>query len=124
MIITQEELEKALALHRDWLAGKDGGKRLVIVGKDLSWSDRSGSDLSGSDLYAYAQVSFLGHGECGRMLTAIKQTEESEIYLCCGCFRGSEKDLKDFIANGEERFRKSRTLAMKTVLKLLKEKRA
>ena len=49
----------------------------------------------------------------------IRQTPESELYFCCGCFRGSESDLRNYIAAGEMRFREFRLLALETVLKLI-----
>jgi len=110
-----------------------------LYGANLSGADLSGADLSGADLSrailsrailsrailsrailsGYAQVSFKGHGEIGRMLTAIRQTPDSELYFCCGCFRGSESDLRTYIAEGLEKLRESRTLALETVLKLI-----
>ncbi len=93
--------------------------RANLYGADLSGADLSGADLSRANLSGYAQVSFKGHGEIGRMLTAIRQTPESELYFCCGCFRGSESDLRTYIAEGDEKFRESRTLALETVLKLI-----
>ena len=142
--MTAKALQNVLDLHRKWLMGESGGKRANLSGANLSCADLScanlygadlsganlygadlsGADLYGADLYAFAQVSFKGHGECGRMLTAIQQSADSEIYLCCGCFRGSVAEIKAYIKNGEDRFKKSRTLALNTVLKLLKEERA
>ena len=91
---------------------------------NLSSADLSSADLSSADLYKYAQVSFRGHGECGRMLTAIQQDEKSEVRLFCGCFNGSKKDLEKYIADGDPKLVPSRTLAMNTVLMLLEVERA
>ena len=57
------------------------------------------------------------------MLTAIRQKEGEEIRLFCGCFTGSVEELKTYIANGEKRYAKSRTVAMETVLMLLEIKK-
>jgi hypothetical protein len=54
------------------------------------------------------------------MLIAIQQNIKSEVIFQCGCFNGDERELRDYIANGELRFRKTRTLALKTVLTLLR----
>jgi len=88
-----------------------------LSGADLSGADLSDVNLSGADGLCYAQVSFSGHGECGRMLTAIKRTEEIELF--CGCFTGNVEALRQYIANGKERLKKTRTLALDTVLVLL-----
>ena len=90
-----------------------------LSGANLSGANLSGADLTSANLSAYAQVSFSGHGERGRMLTVIRQTEESDMYFCCGCFRGSLEDITTYIKEGEARFRQSRTLALETVLKLM-----
>ena len=52
--LTQEELNEKIKLHRMWLAGEDGGERLVgtynLSGADLRGADLSGADLRGADL--------------------------------------------------------------------------
>jgi hypothetical protein len=58
------------------------------------------------------------------MLTAVKQTAELELYFCCGCFRGSETDIREFIEAGEERYKASRTLAVETAKKLIAVERS
>ncbi len=105
-----------------------------LSGANLSWADLSGAnlsganlsganlswaDLSGANLSAYAQVSFKGHGECGRMLTVIRQKEGDELRFYCGCFRGTEQELRQYIADGEPKYAKTRTLALETVLVLI-----
>ena len=58
----------------------------------------------------------------GRQLLVIKIQAETKLF--CGCFSGSESDLREYIKNGEERYKDSRTIALDTVLILLKvEKR-
>ena len=93
---------------------------------DLSYADLSYADLSGAILQStknleYALCSFNGHGECGRQLLAIKINEE--IILFCGCFKGNEKELRDYILNGDKEYIESRTIALDTVLKLIEIKR-
>jgi hypothetical protein len=94
-----------------------------LSGSNLSGSNLSGADLSGADLsgavHAFASVSFLGHGECGRTLTAMRRTEGDAPVLQCGCFYGNQTELREFIADGPEKYRKTRTLALETVLALL-----
>jgi hypothetical protein len=53
------------------------------------------------------------------MLSAITLKEGEEPKLFCGCFTGSVKELRAYIANGAEHLRKTRTLALETVLALL-----
>ena len=84
----------------------------------------SGANLSGADLsracHAWAQVAFMGHGECGRMLTAVQIKEGDEPKLFCGCFTGSFADLEKYIEKpGHEKYVKTRTLAMKAVKEML-----
>lgn len=82
-----------------------------------------GANLQGADLrdalYAFASVTFLGHGERGRALTAMRRKEGDAPELTCGCFSGNAKALREYIANGPERYRATRTLALDTVLLLL-----
>ena len=106
-----------------------------LRGADLTRADLTGADLRGADLtradltdavltdgkyLARASVQFSGHGECGRELMAIKTSaKENPVTLWCGCFMGTPEELVRYIAEGGERHRKSRTLAIETVLMLL-----
>ena len=65
----------------------------------------------------FSQISFSGHGECGRSLIAIKENELVKLF--CGCFSGTKEELIAYIEKGEEKYKKSRTLALDTVLMLL-----
>lgn len=84
-----------------------------------------------------AHLYFTDHGTCGRPVTGmLMQGREAKIIIRCGCFTGSPKELKDFIAqdlkddlvyasgtSGESltrRIAKTRTAALDTLLKLLK----
>lgn len=88
---------------------------------DLSGADLRFADLTSARNIQYAEVSFYGHGECGRKLLAVKIGEE--IQLFCGCFKGNVKELRKYIKNGHEEFVSSRRLALNTVLKLIKVER-
>ena len=95
---------------------------------DLRWADLSGADLRGANLseanlsgakgIIYAQVSFNWHGERGRQLSAVKIGEE--VILFCGCFKGSEDDLKKYIRDSKEEYIASRTSALNAVMSLIK----
>jgi len=104
-----------------------------LRGANLSDADLSGADLSGADLRGanlsrslgldgYAQVSFRGHGECGRMLSAVRLKKGGAIRYYCGCFSGNADELKTFIKAGAAHLRKTRTLAFKTVTTLIEAK--
>jgi hypothetical protein len=96
----------------------------ILSGAYLSGADLSGAYLSSANnlqevdrVIAVAQLQFSAHGACGRMLTAIKG--ERSVRLFCGCFTGSIEDLRAYIARGERRLQKTRSLALDTVLVLL-----
>ena len=99
-----------------------------LQGADLRGADLRGADLrdaylQGADLrnavHAWAQVAFMGHGECGRMLTAVIYEEGQEVTYQCGCFYGSAEELLKYINDGEERLKASRMLAFETAAKLI-----
>ena len=128
MTYTQDQLRTIIDQHGLWLRG-EGGSRANLYGADLSGANLSGANLYGANLsganlswanlYKWAQVSFKGHGERGRMLTAYQQEETLEVFYQCGCFHGTAKDLIEYIAKGDEVYRKSRTIAFETVTMLL-----
>ena len=104
-----------------------------LRGADLSWAELSEANLSGANLSGanlsganlsvakgiiYAQVSFNWHGERGRQLSAVKIGEE--VFLFCGCFKGSEDDLKKYIRDSKEEYIASRTSALNAVMSLIK----
>ncbi len=100
---------------------------------DLSYANLSSADLSSANLsyanlrsadlsyaiHRYSQIAFTGHGECGRMLTAIQLKKGDAISFFCGCFTGNEKALRAYIKDGAEHLRKTRTLALETSLALI-----
>jgi hypothetical protein len=104
-------------------AALKGGANLS--GANLSGANLSGANLSHADLcgakslISFAQVSFSGHGEGGRMLSAILTSEKDEPRVFCGCFSGTFADLEKYIATCEAKFRKTRTLAMNAVKEML-----
>jgi hypothetical protein len=51
------------------------------------------------------------------MLTAVSINGSARLF--CGCFSGNADDLADYIANGDQKCRESRTLAMQAVLSML-----
>jgi hypothetical protein len=87
---------------------------------NLSHANLSGAYLKGAKIVSVAQISFTGHGECGRTLIAIQT--ETAIYICCGCFAGSPDELRAWIIGDEKRLAKTRTLALDTALILLAAK--
>ena len=90
----------------------------VVINAISSGADLSGADLSGAVGIIYAQVSFNWHGEIGRQLSAIKI--DGAVVLFCGCFKGSEADLIEYIENGDEKHKQSRTVALNVVMSLIK----
>ena len=143
MTVTSDQLPKILERHRKWWLGQEGGQCADLQGADLQCADLQGADLRGAYLqgaylrgaylrgaylqgadlqgavYAFASVSFLGHGECGRTLTALRRNEGDAPTLQCGCFYGNQTELRDYIAKGDAKYLKTRTLALETVLALL-----
>ena len=93
-----------------------------LRGADLRHAHLRGADLSGADLRGvrgllYAQISFAGHGERGRRLLAVKIDEQ--VMFFCGCFSGTEAELREYIENGEENLKASRIFALETCLKAI-----
>ena len=105
-------------LSRAYLSGADLSGA-YLSGADLSGAYLSGAYLSGAYLSAFAQVAFKGHGECGRMLTAFRQTDGGPVVFQCGCFYGSEDELLAYIEKGDAAYKKSRRLALNVVKQLL-----
>jgi hypothetical protein len=94
-----------------------------LSGADLSWADLSRVNLSRVNLsgavHAWSQVAFMGHGECGRMLTAVVYKEGDAPVYQCGCFSGSSEELKQYIEQGPGSYKPSRTRAFEVVTELL-----
>lgn len=90
----------------------------AVINAILKGVNLSGANLSGAKGIIYAQVSFNWHGERGRQLSAVKIGEE--VFLFCGCFKGSEDDLKKYIRDSKEEYIASRTSALNAVMSLIK----
>lgn len=92
----------------------------VLRGADLRSAYLSDANLSGARLtpgHAYASVSWTGHGECGRQLSAYHDGTETRYF--CGCFTGSIDALRAYIAAGPESLRESRTITADMVQRLI-----
>ena len=95
-----------------------------LCGANLCGANLYGADLYGADLRSanlpmsrglkFAQVSWSGHGECGRQLSAVEFPDGLRLF--CGCFQGTPQELADYIANGAEEHKASRTKAMNFIL--------
>jgi hypothetical protein len=91
-----------------------------LSGANLSGANLSGADMRGANgIYRTASVSFTGHGECGRLLCAIIREKGQPAELSCGCFTGDTGALRGYIEKGPAHLRKTRTLALDTVLSAL-----
>ncbi len=82
---------------------------------DLSGSNLSGANLSGANLewvvgVRVAACHWSGHGERGRQLLAVELPEGITFY--CGCFIGSESDLRKYISAGNPEYKVSRRKAL------------
>ena len=54
------------------------------------------------------------------MLTALQRAEDPQPLFFCGCFTGTESELREYIAkNDPEKYARTRTLALDTALALL-----
>ena len=95
-----------------------------LCGADLRSADLRSANLCGANLCGanlpmsrglkFAQVSWSGHGECGRQLSAVELPDGLRLF--CGCFQGTPQELADYIANGAEEHKASRTKAMNFIL--------
>ena len=90
----------------------------AVINAILKGANLSEANLSEAKGIIYAQVSFNWHGERGRQLSAVKIGEE--VFLFCGCFKGSEDDLKKYIRDSKEEYIASRTSALNAVMSLIK----
>ena len=93
-----------------------------LRGANLSRANLSSANLSSANLcrahgLLWASVSFTGHGERGRMLTAVVIGTETRFF--CGCFSGTLAELRAYIKRGAACYHPSRRLALSVVRKLL-----
>ena len=92
-----------------------------LRGANLAGAYLTGAYLTdGEKITATASIQFTGHGECGRALVAIRS--EKRTILWCGCFHGTPDDLRAYIDSGNDRLKRTKTLALDTVLALLDAK--
>ena len=112
-------------LARAYLAGADlAGANLAgaylagayLAGANLADANLADANLAQARGITYSQVAFSGHGECGRLLSAVKLDGEWKLF--CGCFKGTFDDLDAYIRDGKAEHRESRTLA-RNVLRTL-----
>jgi uncharacterized protein YjbI with pentapeptide repeats len=111
--LTPEQIKEDLAEHGKWLRG-EGRKRIDWSGCNLDGASLIGASLIGASLnralgVIRASCSWTDHGERGRQLLAVR-IDGKNVYFC-GCFKGSIKKLREYIKNGEEKYRASRTIA-------------
>jgi len=101
------------------LSGADlSGANLIeanLSGANLSGADLSGANLSGANLeevfgVRVAACHWSGHGERGRQLLAVELPEGIMFY--CGCFRGSESELRRYISERSPEYKVSRRKAL------------
>ena len=90
-----------------------------LRGANLRGSDLSGANLSGSDLsevrgVTVAACHWSSHGEQGRQLLAVLLPDGLLFY--CGCFVGSEQELRTYISTGRAEYKASRTKALDFLL--------
>ena len=88
-----------------------------LCGADLSGANLCGANLSESQGVLFSQCSFSGHGERGRMLMVVRIGEEMRFF--CGCFRGNEMELREYIQAGPDKFKASRLHALEFCLSAL-----
>ena len=89
-----------------------------LRGADLQGANLQGANLAEARGVRFAQVAFAGHGERGRQLLAVVIGEEVKFF--CGCFSGTEADLREYILHGDPHHHASRTLAADFVIAALK----
>ena len=82
---------------------------------NLRGADLYGADLRGADLYGAvgilrSECAWTDHGECGRTLLCVLVGSTPRYF--CGCFAGTELELRAYISNGAEELKASRTIAL------------
>jgi uncharacterized protein YjbI with pentapeptide repeats len=90
-----------------------------LSGAYLRGANLGGANLSGANLsevwgITVAACSWSSHGERGRQLSAVLLPDGLRFY--CGCFEGSEQELRSYITDGRAQFMESRTKALDFLL--------
>ena len=86
-----------------------------LSGANLRDADLYGADLSCANLRGAlgilrAECAWTDHGECGRNLLCVLIDSTPRYF--CGCFAGTELELRAYISNGAEELKASRTIAL------------
>ena len=79
-------------------------------GANLRGADLSGANLRGAVGILSSECAWTDHGECGRTLLCVLVDSTPRYF--CGCFAGTEMELRDYILNGAEELKASRTIAL------------
>ena len=95
--------------------------RADLFKADLSRANLSSTNLSAASGILWASCGWSEHGQGGRQLTAI--VVNSSVVFYCGCFMGSETELRDYIAKGAADHKTSRSKAMDFALSCIDEGR-
>lgn len=96
--------------------------RAGLIFADLSGANLSNADLSGSaGGPKYYSISWRGHGERGRRLHAVEQ--DGQLIFSCGCFSGTEKELREYIKKDNPNYAASRVRALEFILEIHKEEK-
>ena len=100
-------------------------RRSDLRGSDLSESDLRGSNLSWCNLSGsigldYAQISFNGFGERNRLISLVDINRDGNPIFFCGCFKGTNEELIDYIDYSDEGYKESRYFARKTLFEMIK----
>ena len=111
-------------LRRDDLRGADlreaNLRETDLRGADLREANLRGAGLRGAAMAGStgvirASCSWTDHGESGRELLAVhhpaKDDQPAVTLYYCGCFMGTIESLRQYIADGDDRYKASRTIA-------------
>ena len=91
-----------------------------LSGCNLSGCNLSGCNLSESIGLDYAQISFNGFGEKNRLISLVDINRNGNPIFFCGCFKGNNEELINYIDDSDEEYKESRHFARKTLLEMIK----
>jgi hypothetical protein len=101
-----------------------------LSGADLQHADFTGADITGARFSGarleratgirYAAIHAHWHGECGRQILAVDHGAEGVI-VHCGCFRGTFDELGQYIEEGKEEYRASRSRAARMLREMIED---